>query len=80
VVEARVELARELAAVRQHLEQPLVDQLVQQDRERGDLPDQEVAVLADADQALERRRVLVQQRQVCRTAADLLDDDAQATD
>ena len=68
------ELAREVGARRQPREQPLVDQLIEQQRVRGDLRGEKITVTAQLDQARARRGVLAQQREVGRALAGRLDD------
>ena len=74
MLEPRGELALELAAIRQRLEHAGIEQLVEQQRVRRDLARQVFAHAADPHQARQRRRVLVQQREVSSAAADRFDD------
>ena len=70
----RASSQRQVGARRRRSKQPLVDQLIEQQRVRGDLRGEEVAVTAQLDEPRARRRVLVQQREVGRARADRLDD------
>src|SRR6185437_3436307 len=69
-----LQLARQRLASRQRRQQPLVDQLIEQKRVGGDLPDQELAVAADLDEPRARRLTLAQQREVRRAFAGGLED------
>ena len=65
-------LRGELLARRDRIDQTLVEQLIEQQRKRGDLLRQETGLRAEIDQPRERERVLVEQREVDRPAADPL--------
>jgi hypothetical protein len=67
-----------LRAVRQRIQDARVEQLVEEQRVRRDLAREVVAEAADADQPLERRDVLVEEREIGRAAADRLDDAQEA--
>ena len=62
------------ARVGQLRQQPLVDQLIEQQRMGGDLRGEEITVTAQLHQARARRAVLAQQREVGRALAGRLDD------
>ena len=68
------ELAREGRTGRRLRQQPRIDQLIQQQRVRGDLRREEIPVTAQLHQARARRAVLSQQREVRRALARRLDD------
>ncbi len=77
LLEARAHFGLEIGAVGQLREQSLIDELVQQQRVRGNLPCQKVPVAADFDEPPARGGVLLQQRKVSRALADRLDDTQQ---
>ncbi len=64
--------AASVGTVRGLLEQALVDQLIEQQRMRRDLIDQEIAVRGEPDQPRTRPGVVQQQREVGRARADRL--------
>ena len=74
VLATQRQILRELRARRRLLDQALVDQLIEQQRMRGDLVGEKLALLAQRDQPAQRRRVLVQQREIDGAAADHLED------
>ena len=74
VFEPGREFLRELSAVRQGLEHACVEQLVEQERMRGDLAGEIVAQAADLHEPAERLCILVQEREVRRAPAYRLDD------
>ena len=74
MLEAHRQLALELPAIRQPLEHALVEQLVEQERMRRDLPRQRLAHAAGAREPAECRRILVEEREVGGAPADRLDD------
>src|SRR6185437_966061 len=74
LLETLLELGGAAGAGRQLRQQPLVDQLIEQQRIRGDLRRQELAVPAHLHESGARRSVLLQQRKVRRALARGLDD------
>ena len=58
---------------RRRVEQPLVEQFVEQQRKRRDLVRQELRMRAELEQPFARHRVLVEQREVNGAAADAFD-------
>ena len=65
-------LRREFLARRDRIDQPRVEQLVEQQRKGRDLLGQETGLRAEIDQPRERERVLVEQREIHGPAADAL--------
>ncbi len=70
VLEPYPDLGSELLAARQLIENPLVHQLIEQQRKHDDLLGEELAARADLHQALQRRRILVEKREIGAAAAD----------
>ena len=71
---ARAQVALELGPRRRRIEEPVVEQLIEQERERGDLVGEELRVRAQFDEAPAHHRVLVEQGEIDGTAADALRD------
>ena len=75
LLQARLEIARELGAIGQLRQQPLVDQLIEQQRMGGDLLRRGSPRAGTARTSRARAaRVLLQQRKIGRALADRLDD------
>ena len=71
---AGIKIAREGGPLGQLRQQPLVNELIQQQRVGGDLGGEKIPVAAQLHQARARRAVLAQQREVRRALPDRLDD------
>jgi hypothetical protein len=63
----------ELLAARQLVENPLIHQFIEQQRKHDDLLGEELAAHTDLHQALERRGILVEERNICAAGADRLE-------
>ena len=68
-----VQLDGQFGPRRRRVEQPLIEQFVEQQRERRDLVGQELRMRAQLEQPFARHCVFVEQREVHRATADTLD-------
>ena len=71
--QAMLELECERRAIRRLLEQAIVEEFVDQQRMRGDLVHQQVAMRRQRDESSARSRVMAQQREIRRAPPDRLE-------